>query len=326
MTNKKTYLITGITGFLGALITKTLMQSEEYRDGNITIYGIIRNIEKAHQMYGDTDNQNLHFVQTDITSPNAFAELECIQIDYMIHCAASTRSAYMISNPVETADGIVMGTHNILELARKVQVKSMVYVSSMEVYGKTVDIGRTRTEEELGEVALESSRSCYPMAKRMAEHYCYIYHQEYGVPVCTARLAQVFGVGTSMEDTRVYMQFANAVVEKRDIVLKTTGISMGNYCASDDAVEAILLLLEKGQAGEVYNIVNEENTMSIMEMAKLVARELGENQIQVKVELEDSSKTGYAPDTQLRLSGEKMRSLGWCPKKNLIQMYKDILN
>lgn len=231
----------------------------------------------------------------------------------------------MVSNPVETADSIVLGTRNVLELAKRQQVKSMVYLSSMEVYGRVNDIGRTRKEEELGEISLVAPRSCYSLGKRMAEHYCHIYQKEYGVPVKIARLAQTFGVGVRPDDNRVYMQFTKAALEKKDIVLKTLGNSYGNYCAADEAVNAILLLLEKGVDGETYNVVNESNTMCIREMAQLVAEKVAGGKISVRVELEEEGKTGYAPDTQLKLAGEKMAELGWKPTKGLEEMYLDVL-
>ena len=172
---------------------------------------------------------------------------------------------------------------------------------------------------------LNSSRSCYSLGKRMAEHYCYIYQKEYGVPVKIARLAQTFGTGVSLEDNRVYMQFAKSVVENKDIILKTSGMSYGNYCSSEDVVNAIFILLQDGVDGETYNVVNEENTMTIYQMAELVANKVANGKIQVRTEIEDLEKTGYAPNTELKLSGEKMRALGWKPRKGLAEMYQDIL-
>lgn len=91
--------------------------------------------------------------------------------------------------------------------------------SSDKVYGTVDDIGRPRKEDELGGMEIFFSRCCYPRGKRMAEHYCYIYQQEYGIPVKIARLAQTFGKGIRPDDNRVYMQFARAVNEGRDIIL-----------------------------------------------------------------------------------------------------------
>lgn len=319
------YLITGITGYIGSLLTKFLLEQTEYSIGQIKIIGITRSVEKAKDMFENRDCSGLTFVQADICDAEMLGTQIKAPIDYIIHCAAATTSSYMIARPVETADGIVLGTKNLLEFARRKGVKEFVYLSSMEAYGNVADIGRPRMEEELGDVPLDSPRSCYPLGKRMAEHYCHIYYKEYGVPTKIARLAQAFGVGVRPEDNRVYMQFARAAYEKRDIILKTQGLSVGNYCASDDVVDAVFCILKKGVAGETYNVVNEENTMCIRDMAQLVATEIARDEIVVKIEAEDSAKTGYAPDTALRMSGEKLRTLGWKPTKNLVQMYRDVL-
>jgi len=320
-----TWLITGITGFVGSLLAKHLMGLSEYKAGTLRILGLVRDMEKAKRVFAGDNCENLQFIQADLC--DAQAVLSIVEpVDYIVHCAAATTSSYMISNPVETADGIVLGTRNMLELAKSKAVKSMVYVSSMEVYGSVTDIGRLRTEEELGEIALTSPRSCYPLGKRMAEHYCHAFFKEYGVPVKVARLAQTFGTGVRLEDNRVYMQFARAVKEGRDIVLKTQGRSFGNYCSSEDAITALLVLLEKGANGEAYNVVNEANTMRIVEMAELVASRVAQGKVAVRIEVEDASRTGYAPDTELRLSGAKLRTLGWEPTKDLEEMYKDILD
>ena len=327
MKNKNTNsLITGITGFLGSLIAKNLIHTDAYRQGSIKIIGLARNIEKAQVQFADYDMRNVSFHSVDITDKDKmFSIFKEQHIDYMIHCAAATASSYMVSHPIETADGIVLGTRNMLELARRMQVKSMVYLSSMEAYGRVTDIGRPRKEEELGDIDITSPRSCYPLGKRMAEHYCHIYYKEYGVPVKVARLSQTFGEGVRPEDKRVFMQFARSAMQYEDIVLKTQGLSVGNYCDSTDAVNAVMMLLHKGENGEIYNVVNEENTMTIRQMAQLVSDRIAGGRIQVRVEAEDTTKTGYAPDTALRMSAEKLRLLGWRPTKNLEQMYRDVI-
>ena len=126
-------------------------------------------------------------------------------------------------------------------------------------------------------------------------------------------------------DHRVYMQLARAILEEKDIVLKTRGTSMGNYCAIDDAVEGIWTILWKGKDGETYNVVNEANTMRIRDMAELVAEQVAGGKVKVRVEAEDAVKNGYAPDTGLRLSGKKLQGLGWRPTKGLVEMYQEVL-
>lgn len=321
---KHSYLITGATGYIGSLLVKTLMSFESYQKGDLCIYGFVRDAEKAETMYADLDCKNLHFIEADICDREKLMSFANLPVDYVIHCAATTQSLKMIENPVETLDGLALGTKNILDLARCLNVKSMVVLSSMEAYGVVEDDGRLRKENELGSISVAEARSCYPLGKRMAEYYCYLYKKEYDVPVKVARLSQVFGVGVHPQDNRVYMQFARAVKENKDIVLKTDGMSVGNYCEVMDAIEAILLILFKGEDGQVYNVVNEENTMRIRELAELVIEKVAYGKIRIRYE-EESNKNGYASKTGLRLSGEKLRALGWKPTKNVEEMFRDLM-
>ncbi|MCI8465485.1 MAG: NAD(P)-dependent oxidoreductase [Lachnospiraceae bacterium] len=320
------YLITGSTGLIGKVLIDTIIRESD--DGRTMLVLPVRNIAKAKERFACYKNvKKVHIVYVECDLLHMTKERFDLDfpIDYLIHCAAPTSSSHMLSNPVETADAVVLGTKNALELARHLNVAGMVCLSSMEVYGVVEDEGVVRKEEELGKIDLSNPRCSYPMGKRMAEHYCHIYQKEYGVPVKIARLSQVFGKGVRKSDDRVFMQFARAVVGGKDIILKTAGKSLGNYCETEDAVRAVLTILEQGEEGAVYNVVNEENTMSIWEMANLVADRIAGRRIQVRVCPEDSSKTGYAPDTGLRLSGDRLRALGWKPQKNLMQMYADVL-
>ena len=320
------YLITGATGFLGRVITEYLIKS------GCVVTILVRDVNRCSDFIKEMIRRDVVKCNTwdiaDSMSVNKVVEMfeneQSQPVDYIIHLAATTRSKIMIDNPVEVADGIVLGTKNILELAKRIGVASMVYVSSMEVYGSVKDNGNLVTEDELGDIDIFSARSCYPLGKRMAEQYCYDYFAEYGVPVKIARLAQTFGTGISPEDNRVFMQFVKAVREDRDIVLKTKGMSYGNYCETMDAVRGIMTILAKGEEGEAYNVVNEANTMRISEMAELVASRIAKGRIKVTYDIDDTGKNGYAADTQLRLSGEKLRKLGWEPTKNLEQMYRDL--
>ena len=311
----KTYLITGATGFLGGLLTKKILQ-----DIDNQVILPVRNLDKAKKIFDS--NERIHLIESDVEHLDSLHF--DINIDYIIHAAATTTSKIMIEKPVEVCTAIVDGTRNVLEIAKKHKIKSMVYLSSMEAYGSVPDDGTRRTESETGYISLTSTRSCYPLGKQMAELLCTCYAKEYGTPVTIARLSQVFGQGVSPDDTRVFMQFAKAAKYKKDIVLKTKGLSYGNYTASEDAVEAILYILRKGKPGETYNVVNESNTMRIREMAEFVCKEIAGGDIDLIID-EDLSNA-YAADTGLKLSGKKLSKLGYTPTKDIKEMYYDLLD
>ena len=314
-------LITGGTGLVGSVIVRALLYANEAIDAGIQISLLVRNTAKTKDLYGD-QYQSLHVIESDICSADDIGG----SYDYIIHCASVTNSVMMVSNPVETIDTSYRGTSAMLSLARKCGIKGMVYVSSMEAYGVTSEDMNPITEDKLGFVDLTNVRSSYQESKRICELLCTSYASEYDVPVCSARLAQTFGYGVSSGESRVFAQFARSVIDGSDIVLHTKGESVGNYCDTLDTASAILCLLTKGVPGETYNVANEANSCRINEMASLCADKLASGKINVVYDIPESNSYGYAPATCMRLSADKLRSLGWEPQFTLEDMYSHLLS
>lgn len=313
-------LVTGATGLVGSLAVKALAYYNTEKNGHIKVLAMIRDEEKAYQVLGhDIEKQGVTFLKGDIREPLEFAE----DVDYIIHGASVTASKTMVSYPVETLSIAIDGTKNMLELARKKQVKSMVYISSMEMYGITDPSKEKITEQDLGYIDNLAVRSSYSEGKRVCELLCACYGSEYQVPVKIARLAQTFGAGVPKSEGRVFAQFAKSALAGDDIVLHTKGESFGNYCYTADVVRGLFCLLTKGKNKEAYTLVNEETTIQIKDMAELVAKTFSNGASKVVFDIPEDAKTfGYAPDVTMHLSGEKARSLGWKPQYGLRQMYE----
>ena len=307
----KSLLITGATGLIGKILTLALLAADRKHSLNLQVYALVRSMEKAHAVFGDLANRTeMHFVLGDVVDPLILET----PVNYVFHLASQTVSSEFVTHPVETIRTAVQGTANILALALDHGCEAVVYASSMEAYGDNGPREERTTEQELGYIDPLKVRSCYPESKRMCECMCACYASEYGVPVKIARLAQTFGAGVPKTETRVFAQFARAAINGTDIVLHTAGRSYGNYCYSADAVKGLLTILLRGIPGEAYNVVNEACTMRIAEMAALVSRELTGNAICTVFDIpENSSMYGYAPDVELKLSGQKLMSLGWQP-------------
>lgn len=312
-------LITGSTGLIGSILAKSFLFANKKYSLNNKIFGLARNIEKAKIIFNEYLNDNLfEIVENEIEFPIEIKN----DIDYIFHTACVTTSKEMITKPVELIKASVIGTLNILNFAKEHNTKSVIYLSSMEVYGVVEKNDKKLTENELGKLDLTSVRSCYPESKRMNENLCKCYSEEYGVNVCIARLTQTFGAGASINDNRIFAYIAKCVINGEDIVLKSSGKSTHDYCYTTDAISAILLLAKKGVAGETYNIANEKTNASILNMAKLVANNFNKN---IKIKVEKTDNEMYSKDSIIKLNTTKMKKLGWKPKVNLIQMYDRLI-
>lgn len=315
---RKTIFVTGGTGLIGSTVINGLLYADKKFDFGLQVIALVRNLKKAKEQFrpyywGDA----LKFMEGTVEN------LPPVQnsVDYIIHGASPTASLYFIHHPVETIQTAVQGTKNILEMAKAHKVESIVYLSSMEVYGAPL------TDELIPETrgcTLDSLavRSCYPIAKRLCESLCAGYDSEYDVPAMVIRLAQTFGPGVSMNDDRVFAEFARSAIHSIDIELQTFGTSKRMYLYTADAVTAILTVLLSGKQGESYNAANPETYCSIVEMARLVAREIAQGDIHVHVPstvLEGNSK--FPPPHHLNLDVRKIKDLGWMPSIDLKGMY-----
>ena len=310
-----TFLVTGATGLIGSSLIRCLLALEE----QIKIYAPVRSLKKAEVLFDEWQKEHIHFIECDLVEYD-YGQLD--KIDYIVHCAAPTSSKFFVERPVETFEIIMDGTKKMLQLARQKQVRGMVYLSSLEVYGESHDDSLSVKEDFQGYLNPMSVRSSYPMAKRATENLCCLYASEYGVPVKIARLTQTSGAGITKDDSRIIAQFARLAAHGQDIVLHTTGESSRPYCYVTDSISALLYILLKGANGESYNVANESTYLSARGMAEFVHNNINPNS-QVKVELADNM--GYAPPTKLRLDTEKLMGLGWRPRYGLKEIFERLI-
>ena len=311
-------LVTGATGLIGAALVK------KFAAEGRRVYAAARNVENARTRFGGMPN--VEIVEWDVTKPggprSAATDGRAALVaasDWLVHAAAETATKNFVERPVETIASILDGTRNVLEFARAAQVKSMVYVSSMEVYG--TPSADPVTEADIGYLDPVRLRSNYPEAKRMAENLCVAYASEHGVPVKIARLAQTFGEGVRPEDNRVYAQFARAILSGRDIVLKTDGSASRCYCAVSDVVEAIAVLLARGANATPYTVANEATFCSVREMAERLIAAHPESGSRLVFDISEEAARSYPPSSRLKLDSSRLRALGWEPQVGLMEMF-----
>ena len=300
-------LVTGATGLVGGLVARALVAAGKKRELNLEVVALVRNLDRASALPDEIVR-----VVGDVRDPVKIDG----NVDFVIHAASETSSRNFVERPVETIKTAIVGTTNVLELAREKKVKAFLYVSSMEMYGEPDQAHYIVSERDCGRLDTMSSRSSYPESKRMSEALCCAYASEYGVPVKVARLVQTFGPGVAKSENRVFAQFARSVMNRRPIVLKTDGSKAHCYCYTVDAVTGLLTVLLKGNVGEAYNVSNETNFMSVREMAEMLTD---------NVVFEIDNSTCYPPSSKLLLKADKLRALGWETTVGVREMYKRLM-
>jgi len=265
-----TVLLTGCAGFLGY----TLMQFfctyfEELRlravigVDNFKV-GKPRWIEKLQSSNGDRVRIH-HF---DIVTGN-FKDIPGVEnADYVLHMASIASPTYYRQFPLETVEANVWGLKRLLDFYRERPIKGLLFFSSSEVYGDPFPEFIPTREDYRGNVATMGPRSCYDEAKRFGETLCYIYANQFGMPVPIVRPFNNYGPGMKIDDKRVPADFARAVLENRDIVLFSDGTPQRTFCYVADAVIGYLKALTFGSF-DYFNIGIEKPEISIRDLAEI---------------------------------------------------------
>lgn len=305
----KTVLVTGATGLIGTTIIYALDYANIQHNLNLSIFALVREKERAYKRFEDIKTKNLiSYIVGDVAQRFVVEN----DIDYIIHGASQTASKEFVNHAVETIQTAVLGTVNMLELAKEKRVSGFVYMSSMEIYGSP-EKGAFVYEDDIGTFSPFDLRNSYPISKLVSENLCCAYAAEYHVPAKIVRLTQTYGHGVSEADTRVFAYFNKCIQERKDIILKTKGDTERSFLKANDAASAILTVLLKGEPGKAYNAADEDTYCSIAEMAERIARTNG---LSVKYDIQDEAVNGYPKPVYMKLSSKRLRNLGWNPIKD----------
>ena len=319
--NNTSVFVTGSTGLIGSIFIKALLTFNLKNNSNIKVYALCRSESKFKSVFNGFEDKNLIPVYSNVISIDS--EVLNFNIDYIVHGAAITISKEMVEHCVETLDVAYLGTKKILEIAKDKNVKSVVYLSSMEVFGTPDSKLPVVTEKDLGYIDILNPRSSYSEGKRICETLCACYSSEYRVPVKIVRLAQTLGAGIDYNDTRVTAMFARSVVEGKNIILKTKGNSKRQVIYTTDAISAILTVLLNGQNGQSYTACNYETFVSIKDTASLICEKIANGKIKLNFDIQE--KNNFAPEVIMNLSSEKLEALGWKPTVGLEEAYRKLV-
>lgn len=266
----KTTLITGGAGFIGSsLIDQLLKDNPTQSILNIDNFDpfYTKDIKEqnmsAHQQY-----PNYRFEEVDI---NSFADLlkatEGIEIGCIVHLAAKAGVRPSIENPEAYFQTNVMGTLNLLELAKAKGVKKFVFASSSSVYGKNPNV--PWQEEDLN---LEPI-SPYAASKIAAEKVCQTYAHLYGIDISALRFFTVYGP-KQRPDLAIH-KFFKLAMQNKPIPFFGDGSTRRDYTYIDDIVQGIKSAIKyQGKGFEVFNLGNHQ-TVSLKELVDAIGMVLG---------------------------------------------------
>jgi UDP-glucuronate decarboxylase len=307
----KTILISGANGFLPAYLVELFLYLNQIHPGlDLNLVGLVRNPQKAGARFAAyRQRRDLQLLVQDVSIPVAYSP----KVDWIIHAASQASPKYYGSDPVGTLKANVLGTYNLLELARAKKAENFLFFSSGEVYGKVDAAWIPTAEGQYGYLDPTDLRSCYAESKRMGETMCVSWAHQYGIPVKIARPFHTYGPGMSLDDGRVFADFVADVVNHRDIVLKSDGRAKRAFCYLADAIVGFCTVLLKGANGEAYNVGNEKGEIAIGDLARKLVQLFPERKLKV-IEQERSEKE-YLPSATPRScpATAKIAALGWQP-------------
>ena len=319
----KSVLITGANGMLPSYMVFTLLFLNKNNNMNINIYALARNEEKLQRVFKEYWNdEHFHPIIQDVSEPLA----ENLHFDFIIHAASQASSKYFASDPVGTLKANTVGTINTLDAAVRSKSEGYLYYSSGAVYGD-LDSGVVSVEESYyGKVNPLSVRNCYATSKQLGENACVSYCHQYGLPAKIVRIFHTMGPLVQLNDSRIFSDLCQNIVNKENIILHSDGSAMRAFCYVADAVVAYFKVLLDGEPATAYNVGGDKtHEISMKDLAETLVSLYPERKLRVEYDIDQSNAVyGKMRSTLERKypSLKRVYSLGWNQKYDIPTMFK----
>lgn len=296
-------LVTGGCGFIGSNFVRYLLASRPgWQVLNLDVLTYSGNLENLADIEAHPDYR---FVHGDINDRELVRQL-IADCDAVVHFAAESHVDRSILDAQPFVTTNVAGTLSLLDAARGVEGLRFVHISTDEVYGSLpLDAPEIRFAEN--SALLPSSP--YSASKAASDLLALSYFKTYGIDVVVTRCSNNFGPYQFPE--KVIPLFVTNLIEDKQIPLYGDGLNVRDWLHVDDHCEAILLALEGGEAGQIYNIGG-DNERSNTEMTHMVLDLMGKHRDMIKpVADRPGHDRRYAID-----SAKIRRTLGWAPTRS----------
>ncbi len=291
-------LVTGGLGFIGSNFCKYILSKyPDYELINVDKMGIGANPANLRDIEND---RRYTFVKGDICNPQLMNRL-IHQVDAVVNVAAETHVDRSISDPNIFLQNNTLGTFTILEAIRRHNHKArLLQVSTDEVYGEAL-------EGSFTENTPPKPSNPYSASKAAADMFALSYHKTFGLNISITRCTNNFGPYQLPE--KLIPKTVIRALRNLPIPIYGTGTNVRDWIYVQDHCEALGTVLEKGKAGEIYN-VSAGNEIPNIEIAKKILALLGKPESLITF-VED--RPGH--DTRYSLDSSKIRNeLGWTPK------------
>lgn len=286
-------LVTGGAGFIGSHLCERLVS-----DGHDVLCVDNFFTGSKNNILPLLGNPRFELIRHDITEPIL------LEVDQIYHLACPASPVHYQYNPVKTIKTSVMGTINMLGLAKRVRARILL-ASTSEVYGDPQV--HPQPETYWGNVNPIGIRSCYDEGKRVAETLMMDYHRQNGVDIRIVRIFNTFGPRMAEHDGRVVSNFIVQALKGEDISVYGDGSQTRSFCYVSDLVEGLVRMMScDGFTGPV-NLGNPAET-TILEFARRIIALTGSNSQIVYRPLPPDDPQQRQPDIALART-----TLGWEP-------------
>ena len=291
-------LVTGGAGFIGSRFVRHVLGATDHE---VTVYDALTYAGNLSTLRDVDDDPRYRFVKGDVADPGTLEDAMAGH-DAVVHFAAESHVDRSITGPDDFVHTNCFGTNVVLDTARRLEIGRVVHISTDEVYG-SVEVGSSREDDPL------RPRSPYSASKAGSDLIALSYFHTHGVPVLVTRATNTFGPFQYPE--KAIPLFTTNLIDGLPVPLYGDGLNERDWLHVDDHCAAVLLVLERGAAGEIYNVGAGNETPNRVLVDKLLALfGVGEEMVR---HVED--RKGH--DRRYSVDVAKITELGWRRRRHL---------